>query len=171
MGASRRVWASLAAALLFGVSCAGGEALGQAPTASDTAVSRHTVPLQVVDGPEGATLAFVPVTISGEGPFPFALDTGAARSTIDAEIAEQLGLEEVAPPTPITGVGGQQPSVSVRVTGWRIGDVALAEADILSTDLPDQGTPFAGLLGSDVLDDFGTITISYEREELELHPR
>ncbi|GAA2258951.1 hypothetical protein GCM10010145_33820 [Streptomyces ruber] len=48
-------------------------------TASETT---REVPLRVVEQ-EGMTLAFVPVSIGGEGPFMFALDTGASAKVKD----------------------------------------------------------------------------------------
>jgi predicted aspartyl protease len=36
----------------------------------------------------------VPVYIDGTGPYEFALDTGAAKSVIEASLAARLGLRE-----------------------------------------------------------------------------
>jgi hypothetical protein len=131
-----------------------------------------TVPLDVVEGPGEGTLAFVPVTIRGEGPFPFALDTGASHSLVDAELADELGLErvdEAAPP--VAGVVGVAEAELVQIDDWAIGDVELEPRSALVLELtPAETAPFAGLLGSDVLSGFGAVTVDYDRGELVLRP-
>lgn len=131
------------------------------------------VPLIIVEGPEGSTLAYVPVTINGEGPFQFALDTGASNSVIDAQLAEDLGLEQVGDARPGVGVGGVAEAVPVGVSAWAIDDVDLGEGTLLAIELgeADRDVGLEGLLGSDVLSAFGSITVDYDEEVLHLGTR
>jgi hypothetical protein len=52
----------------------------------------EAIPLEVVTGPRGSVLAFVPVFIDGQGPVLFALDTGSSETLIDRGVAEDMGL-------------------------------------------------------------------------------
>lgn len=133
----------------------------------------NRIPLDVQEGPGGQILAFVPVTIGGEGPFPFALDTGASSTSVDRDISGELGLPESGPARDVTGVGGATEAVMVQVDDWQLGEVELATQEVIALDLPDadRGIGLAGLLGSDILDDFGRITIDYEEEVLIVEPR
>jgi hypothetical protein len=131
------------------------------------------IPLDIVEGPGGAILAFVPVMIEGEGPFPFALDTGASNSSIDRDLAQQLDLPETGSAGQVTGVGGHVDAVLVEVSHWAIGDLELGGQELTAVPLPDadRGVGISGLLGSDILDDFGRITVDYDQELLILEPR
>jgi predicted aspartyl protease len=68
-----------------------------------------------------------PVTVNGQGPFRFIVDTGANRSVVSAELAAQLGL-------PSQGVGdvhsvhGVSVAPLVRVDRLQYGDVSLNAA-------------------------------------------
>lgn len=130
------------------------------------------VPLEVVEGPAGGRLAFVPVFIHGEGPFAFALDTGATHSVVDRQVAEQLELEEVGEPQEVGGVGGQASAVLVGVDEWRLGEVDLPGGVLAKLDLSGatEQAAIRGLLGSDVLGSFGVIRIDYDNHVLVLRP-
>jgi hypothetical protein len=130
------------------------------------------VPLDVVEGGNGGTLAFVPVTIHGQGPFTFALDTGASHSVVDAGIAEQIGLEHTDAPAEVTGVAGAATATPVQVDHWQVGGVDLGARTVLALDLAHNGgLSLQGLLGSDVLNEFGTVTVDYDAATLTLRPR
>lgn len=131
------------------------------------------VPLQVVQTPDGQVLAFVPVTIQGEGPFSFALDTGASQTLIDRQVVNQLDLPVVGQPQQVIGIAGSTDARTVRVEDWSIGDVPLPPSVLADVNLPGSGraSELQGLLGSDVLSSFGTITIDYESERLILSAR
>jgi hypothetical protein len=130
------------------------------------------VPLDVVEGGNGGTLAFVPVTIHGQGPFTFALDTGASHSVLDAAIAEQIGLEQADAPAEVTGVVGGAEAVPVHVDDWQVDGVDLGARPVLTLALaPGNGIGLQGLLGSDVLSEFGAVTVDYDAATLTLRPR
>jgi hypothetical protein len=125
--------------------------------------SPGTVHARVVDGAGGARLLIVPVFFSGHGPYDFALDTGAARSVVDSRVVSQLRLPITGTEQAITGVSGTSEAVRVRVTSWRVDAVALPDATVLSLRLPSGGSPtLSGLLGSDMLGRFRTVTIDYQ---------
>jgi hypothetical protein len=131
------------------------------------------VPLEIVEGPEGSVLAFVPVVIAGEGPYSFALDTGASNSVIDEALAEALGLEVVGEQRGVTGVAGDTQAISVQIETWETGGVDLGARPVIVIDLsgPNDTAGIEGLLGSDVLSAFGAVTVDYDAGILRLRPR
>jgi hypothetical protein len=186
-----RLLASLLALLLLAVGCSAEVGAGPAgpfddveqveeelpePTGDPTVEPPEEgpdleAPLEIVEGADGATLAFVVVTIGAQGPYMFALDTGASNSVIDTAVAEELGLEVVSEAQGVTGVTGSTEAVRVQVTDWRAGDVDLGARPIIALDLSDPGSQgLQGLLGSDVLSEFGAITVDYAAGVLRLRP-
>lgn len=125
--------------------------------------------MRVLDSAQG-TLALVPVTIGGHGPYLFALDTGASASVVDADIAEELSLPETGEQRPVTGIIGNQRVSLVHIGAWAAGGVTLDATDVARVDLPepDRGQGLQGLLGSDVLSSFGSIRIDYDNARLHL---
>lgn len=130
------------------------------------------VRLQVVQGPGGSVLALVPVTVAGQGPFPFALDTGASQSVVDLDVKDRTNLPEVGRTREVTGILGTGEAIVVQVDDWQADDVTLPPVRAIALDLPKpaEGEGLAGLLGSDVLSTFGAITVDYERQVLILRP-
>jgi hypothetical protein len=138
---------------------------GTSPSPSPGTVHAH-----VVSGAGGARLLVVPVFFSGQGPYDFALDTGAARSVVDSRVASRLRLPTTGTEQAVTGVSGTSEAVRVRVTSWRVDTVSLPDATILSLRLPAGGSPeLSGLLGSDMLSRFRTVTIDYQTGTVMLH--
>jgi len=141
--------------------------------------SGAAVPLQVVKDRTGSVLVFVAVSIQGQGPYTFVLDTGASRTVIDQRVADSLQLEAV-PAIPIASdVSGAVEARIVRVREWHLGDVPLPAAIVASLDLSGPNSPamqqlvsqrFDGLLGSDALSSFGAVTIDYANGALTLAP-
>jgi hypothetical protein len=138
------------------------------------------VPLQVVKDPSGSVLALVSITIQDQGPYTFVVDTGASRTVIDRPVVDSLQLEP-GPGVPVaTDVSGAVEATVVRVAQWRLGDVDLPGAIVASIDLSGPNAPALqealgrrvdGLLGSDVLSDYGVITLDYARSTLLLGPQ
>ncbi|MFE0677694.1 aspartyl protease family protein [Streptomyces sp. NPDC058867] len=125
--------------------------------------SEGEVPLRVVEQ-GGRTLAFVPVSIEGQGPFSFALDTGASTSVVDDDVADRVGLERTGERRPVSGVIGSGEVPVARVDRWEVGEIRLDPGEVTVIDLgtPGGGRGIQGLLGSDVLSDFGSITVDYD---------
>jgi len=138
------------------------------------------VPLQVVKDTSGSVLALASITIQDQGPYTFVVDTGASRTVIDRPVVDSLQLEP-APGVPIASdVSGEVEATVVRVTQWRLGDVDLPGTIVASIDLSGPNAPALqqalgrrvdGLLGSDVLSEYGVITLDYVRSTLTLGPQ
>ncbi|NGO08881.1 clan AA aspartic protease [Streptomyces sp. HC44] len=151
-----------------GKSGASGES-GSSPSRS--AEAAREVPLTVVEG-GGQRMVFVRVSILGEGPFTFALDTGASSSAVDDDVVRRLDLARTGERQLISGVTGTDTVPVVEVPRWSAGDVRLdpAEATVIDLGGLAGGRNIHGLLGSDVLGDFGWITVDYEDETLRFPP-
>jgi predicted aspartyl protease len=94
----------------------------------------------------------VPVTINGQGPFRFVLDTGANRSVLTPQLAAHLGLPvSTTNRLTMTGVTGSASVPTVAVDWIKVGDVELRDVQLpvaagLSPDV-------SGTLGVDALPD------------------
>lgn len=90
----------------------------------------------------------VAVSVSGSGPYPFVIDTGAERTVLSRQLAEHLMLSDVAPVT-IHGVANTELVRAVRVPNISIGsnNVALERAPLFEA----HNIGAAGLLGVDAL--------------------
>ncbi|MFG3310169.1 retropepsin-like aspartic protease [Streptomyces wuyuanensis] len=157
-------------ALLLLVGCLVYEDRGDRGAAQRSPGVTREIPLRVAkDG--GRTLAFVPVSIEGTGPFMFALDTGASMSVVDDDVADRAGLELTGERRVVSGIldAGQVPVA--RVERWQLGGLGLDPAAVAIIDLgpPSGGDGIQGLIGSDVLSGFGSITVHYDEGVLEIH--
>jgi hypothetical protein len=145
------------------------------PPAADArqaeAEPRQIVPVAVVRGPDESVMLLVPVFIRDQGPFPFALDTGASKSVIDSGLVEQLGLDLTGEAQRALGVGGAIETELLEVEQWMVGEVQLDPATVATIDLPESERRggIQGLLGSDILSRYGTITIDFDDGRLILH--
>ncbi|SFD06627.1 retropepsin-like aspartic protease [Streptomyces aidingensis] len=137
--------------------------------AGDAPGDGREVPMRIVEQ-DGRILAFVPVSIAGEGPFLFALDTGASTSVVDTDVAEGVGLPRTGEERSVSGILGTGEVPVAEVERWEVGGVALDPGEVTVVDLgpPRGGGGIQGLLGSDVLSDFGTITVDYDEGVLTL---
>lgn len=165
-----------AVALAAGVAACGDSDATETAKSTAAAATRSTprpgvqpleVDLRVVSGP-GGVFAFVDVFINGKGPFAFTVDTGASRSVLDADLVKRVGVETIGEPVEITGITCRGEAGRIRVRGWRVGDVRLPRAEIQTVDMPESpdGTAIDGLLGSDILSRFDSVTVDYSAERL-----
>lgn len=146
------------------------------PTPSPTATT-ITVPLDVVHQGR-ATLAIVPVTIDGHGPYPFILDTGASTSGINRVLAQHLHLPRTGRTATVSGVVSSAKIPLVHVASWSVHGVPLPATDLgalsfaagSSGTTTQRGHSVAGLLGSDQLSRFGSITVDYVHQQLRFTP-
>lgn len=159
-------WGALCIALLALAGCA---TPSWVPFVGATAnASSVTAPAQILRGPDGATLVVVQLTISGKGPYAFALDTGASLTLIDSDLAQQLRLPVAGPPESIAGVGGKQRVIPVNVKVWALGAATLPSRTITSASLAElrRDDGIVGLLGSDVLSAFSSVTVDYANSQV-----
>jgi predicted aspartyl protease len=137
----------------------------------DASVTRahatSTIPLHIFKAPDGETLALATVAIHGRS-FPFVIDTGSAKTLVDDALAKQLHLETVGRPIKVTGVGCSEAARKVRLKNWSIGGQPLPSIVATSSVIAGANGHGFGLLGSDVLSHFGTISIDYAHGQLSL---
>ncbi len=163
----------LALLVALGVGLAGGgRELAIAQQVMPAPIDQEVVPLEVLKGPDNQTLAVVPIFIDGQGPFAFALDTGSSRSMVDRTIVDRLDLPIVGSEE-VTGPLGGETADLVLLNDWQAGNVDLPTSTAFTVEFPPQARAIglAGFLGSDVLSQYGSITIDFELEELTLHAR
>jgi predicted aspartyl protease len=111
----------------------------------------------------------VPVSIDGQGPFRFVLDTGSARSGVSAQLARRLRSYPVAQTTMVTPAGASKRRLT-RLKRVALGDVTVAAVDALMLadgDLRNR-SGVEGLVGQDVLAGL-TYTIDYGRRRIVWH--
>jgi Aspartyl protease len=145
---------------------------------SGTPRGEQTVKIEVVatsSRPIRQTLALVPVFIDGQGPLPFALDTGASRSLISPGLAERLHLPARGSAGMLQGVTGAASAENFAVASWRAGTITLPPSLIAAIGSSTAGAVArphgpVGLLGSDVLSRYGKIAIDYDKGLLVLDP-
>lgn len=167
--ALRRATGMVALVLTLCIALAGCQiALGPA-TQSGTPTSGTTVPIKVEHGQQGQALVLLQVKINGQGPFNFALDTGASSSLVDRAVARQTGLKRAGSNETISGVGGSQQAIPVDVTRWSVGSLTLPHAQIDAATLPGAQQSLQGLVGSDIWNQFGRVTIDYSASTLTVY--
>lgn len=118
-------------------------------------------------------LVLVPVTVNNQGPFQFALDTGASRTMLSAELAQKLALETIDDDTG-TGVGGHLKVLASNVSSLAIGDSivhghTVGIGEFLAMLSAAAGTHLDGIVGYNFLNQF-RVTIDYPRRTLTLAP-
>lgn len=130
------------------------------PTATGPGIS---IQVNIDHNQDGSTLILVPVIINNQGPFTFALDTGASTSLIDQPLARRLGLRPVGSPVPIAGISSNEQAIPVQVSHWHAEKLNLPAQIVASASLfqLQRGAGLQGLLGSDIWNQFGKITIDY----------
>jgi predicted aspartyl protease len=118
-------------------------------------------------------LILVPAIVDGQGPFQFALDTGASRTMVSLDLARKLALP-TNDDSPGTGGGGQIKILGGKVRSLAVGDAvvvdhAVGAGEFLNMLSKALGTELDGVLGYNFLNQF-KITINYPLSTLELAP-
>jgi predicted aspartyl protease len=106
----------------------------------------------------------VEVTINGQGPFHFVVDTGADRSVLTPAVVQRLTL----PPGPeiiVHGVSGTVIASTARIANLRAGDSRLNDVDL--PVLPYDRVGADGLLGVDILEG-RNVVMDFPRKRLEI---
>jgi hypothetical protein len=178
--------AALTALLLVQLQPTGPAQTWSWPGVANAQVLERTVPLRIARNRSGGVLVFAPVYINQQGPFYFALDTGASHTVVDEQLANRLGLKETGLTGNVQGIAGAATARTVRIESWRLDQVDLSPRAAVRIDLPEPAgrDPFSilsgaeplqegpqGLIGSDLLSSFGTIAIDYEAAQLKLQGR
>jgi predicted aspartyl protease len=133
---------------------------GIAAASSETAHAATVIPVVVIKR-HGSVAVFTEIRIHGR-PFLFQVDTGAERTLVDPAVTRQLHLALGAPVTGC-GITGCAVAHRVRLENWSIGGQALPPTTAVSTLIFGAASRRIGfgLLGSDVLSKFGSVTIDY----------
>ena len=111
---------------------------------------------------------FADVSINGQGPFRFVIDSGATQTVLTEKVAIRLGLKKVA--TNIMyglGGGGKLESPIYRADSIKIGDVTVKNVPLGTLTNPLLDLVLDGILGPSLLSDF-VVTIDYPRSQVEL---
>lgn len=165
----RRAIALLLTGLTAGVpaGCGGG---GHSAPKRTPAAGALSVPL-TVEGSRGFVTVFVRVTLEGHR-YYFVVDTGAARTFLDARVARKLGLRDAGSPREFATLGCEVSAQPVALASWRLGNASMPAMTVFThTLLIARAFPrisLAGLLGSDFLARFGAVTIDFTRRRLVL---
>ncbi|MCW2968520.1 MAG: hypothetical protein JWM71_2292 [Solirubrobacteraceae bacterium] len=157
------------AVLVGAVALTGAFLLGGATHASQKAQAAGFAPMRVVRTADGEVASVVGVTI-GKRTFPFIVDTGAASTVIDIRAARKAGLlKPIGHSYKVAGVGGKARAVPIVLKSWAVGPVPLPSLRIDATNLRQAagGGP-VGLLGSDVLSRFRSVTLDFRGRRLQL---
>jgi predicted aspartyl protease len=152
------------------IACGGSNGAGSAEvqTGVESGGDQRSIPIHVAEQPGGSVIVTIDVAIEGQGPFSFILDTGASLSAIDRTLADELNLPDSGLTGSATGLIAETRAALVRVERWRLDGVDLSPGRLVVLDLQQAGAPvpFRGLLGSDVLSRYGSVTIDYEQSRL-----
>ena len=135
-----------------------GSASGAAPAPAPAGV-----PMTVLTRGQ-SVLETVPVYVDGHGPFTFMLDTGSSISSVSAKLASRLHLRKTGQNAQVAGVTGTSQAPMVAIPRWRLGSYRLSPEPVAV--LTSNAGPVDGLLGSDELRHFGTVTIAFAQNRL-----
>lgn len=133
------------------------------------AASAASVPMAVIRQGTSA-METVPVFIDGHGPYRFMLDTGSSVSSVTSQLATMLHLPRTGAKAVIKGVVGSQKVPVVSITAWKVGDTALTPDKVAVLGSASGPHPVLGLLGSDELSSFGSVTEDFQHHQLLLAP-
>jgi predicted aspartyl protease len=115
-------------------------------------------------------IVLVPVLVNGQGPYQFALDTGAGQTVVSSELAEEAALDQGEEKEGL-GAGGKVSVSLSSVNSIAVESARLENLPVVITDLSTLrlaiGGKLDGILGYNFLKSF-KVTIDYPKEELSL---
>lgn len=111
-------------------------------------------------------LILLSVSANGQGPYQFALDTGASATVISAALAKELGISR-APASRMCGAGGQVQGSAGMLESFELGKarsegLQVVVADFLGPLSRTLGAKLDGIVGYNFLRQF-LITIDYPK--------
>lgn len=161
--------AAVMAMIALLAACSGGSgssAVAASPAGNQAAVYR-TVPMTVIRHGQ-ATAETVPVYINGHGPYTFLLDTGSTVSSINSKLEAKLHLPKTGNKAQIKGVVNSKKVPVVTIKGWKVGQVSLTPEKVAVLQSSPTSGSIMGLLGSDELGRFSSVTVNFQRQQLRL---
>jgi predicted aspartyl protease len=113
-------------------------------------------------------LIFARVMVNGQGPYEFAIDTGASQTVLSERLAADLGLKAITT-TIMHGVGGagKVESRVYRVDEIDIGDLKIRNLPVGTFNDPLVTQLADGIIGTSMLSDF-IVTVNYPEGQMEL---
>lgn len=120
------------------------------PNAQPGRSARHEIAYDPYEG--SAQRVIIKATLNGKVQARLAVDTGAPKTIISAELAERLDfLNETSAGvwTRAGGIGGSTPAIRTIVDTIRVGDIE--QQFFPTTIVPDMSSAFEGLIGMDFL--------------------
>ena len=137
----------------------------------DGAPSGSCIPFKLASASK--PLILVSAIVNGQGPFQFALDTGASRTMLSTELARKLAIE-TTDDSPVTGGGGPIEILAGKLGSLSVGNVAVRDhaigvGEFLNMLSMAIGAKLDGIIGYNFLNQF-QVTINYPRSTLELVP-
>lgn len=138
-------------------------------TASAPLAAARTVPMTVIRHGQ-ATAETVPVYVNGHGPYTFLLDTGSTVSSINSKLEATLHLPKTGNKAQIKGVVTSKQVPIVTIKGWKVGQVPLTPENVAVLQSSPTSGSVMGLLGSDELGRFSSVTVDFQRHQLRLIP-
>jgi predicted aspartyl protease len=123
-----------------------------AVAAAECPAGMTAVPLKTIDG-----FLTVPVSVNGESPHNFVLDTGAQITTLSPEIAHGTPrIQETA----VIGVNGNVAGYGTVVNSIAVGNAALTRHPVIVVPLGNftgEAHKVHGILGKDFLSNFNVL--------------
>jgi predicted aspartyl protease len=160
----RRFIVAVFLSAVVGLASVGGSSAWAMPAGAHAA---SVVPIVVLKSRTGGTVAAATVIIHGRA-FPFVIDTGASVTLVNPTLAGRLHLKTVGRPHRFCGVTGCATARRVRLRNWSIGGQPLPNVVVASSPITGASGFGFGLLGSDVLSTFGSVTIDYRDKTMAL---
>jgi len=115
-------------------------------------------------------IIIIKAQVNGQGPFDFAVDTGASTTVLSRETAEKLGISE-SPSTPKKGHGccGEVDMALTKVDSVQVGDNVVKDIEVAFGDLTAiskaLGVNLGGILGYSFMKNYKVI-IDYPNKRL-----
>ena len=123
-------------------------------------------PTEIIGLGELTSRMTVPVSVDGNGPYDFIIDTGAERSVVSHELAAMLGLNPGAPAR-LLDFAGASTVKTVRVPLLSAGSLSTGAFDAPSLAAINLGAP--GMLGIDALQG-RKLVIDFEHNRMTVSP-
>lgn len=154
---------------IAGFSGAGASRAQEPPPSSSPAGPPPIDPTELQALSNLVTRMAVPVYLAGQGPFHFVIDTGATRTTLSRELADNLGFQP-GPDVIVHGVVTAERAPTVLVPRLDFGHTHMP--DLVAPVFPRQRLGVDGLLGVDVLGDYRLVfDVAGQRVSLLRSPR
>jgi hypothetical protein len=130
------------------------------PAALITGKAKITAPMTVVMQP-GSVTTSVPVTFGGGGEeHEFNPDTGASISIVDQTLGKKLHLKRTGKANQANTACAVVTVPNVRSGPWELAGKKLAPRELGTVDLI-KTSPSEGLLGADVMKEYGSVVFDY----------